>query len=183
MKLNFSPFPALSTERLLLRALQLTDDKEIFALRSDDNINKYLDRPKAHSIEDARDFIQKIINGIANNESIFWVITFKHETALAGTICLWNIDKENAVAEIGYELLTQYHGKGIMHEAAKEVIAFSFEQMKLQSIEACLHKDNLASVKLLERNKFIRSLHSRNDDEVKTGNDMLVYKLDKTGLQ
>ena len=53
------------------------DEQEIFALRSSDEINKYLDRPKAHTLDDARNFITKIINGIAKNESIFWVVTPK----------------------------------------------------------------------------------------------------------
>ena len=131
MQINFSPFPVLSTERLLLRQLQSSDDKEIFALRSDDNINKYLDRPKANTIEDAQAFIQKISNGIVNNESIYWVISLKNETTLAGTIGLWNFDKEKSAAEIGYELLPQYQGKGIMQEAMQKVIAFCFETMQL----------------------------------------------------
>ena len=35
------------------------DENEIFALRSDDFINQYLDRPKANTLDDARDFISK----------------------------------------------------------------------------------------------------------------------------
>jgi ribosomal-protein-alanine N-acetyltransferase len=41
------------------------DAQEIFALRSSDEINKYLDRPKANTLDDAQSFITKIINGIA----------------------------------------------------------------------------------------------------------------------
>jgi [ribosomal protein S5]-alanine N-acetyltransferase len=171
MNINFSPFPQLSTERLLLRSLQDTDAGEIFALRSDDNNNKYLDRPKANTIEDAQEFIQKIVNGISNNESIYWVISFKNETTLAGTICLWNFDTVKEVAEIGYELLPGYKGKGIMQEAMQKVIAFCFETMQLQSIEACVHKDNIASVKLLEKNNFI---YTKSENS-----DMIIYALCK----
>ena len=94
IELNFTPFPKLVTERLLLRSLQTTDANEIFALRSDDNVNKYLGRPKAKTIEDAGQFIEKILNSIANDQCLWWAIEIKPETVLAGAILLWNIDKE-----------------------------------------------------------------------------------------
>jgi ribosomal-protein-alanine N-acetyltransferase len=57
---SFTPFPVLKTERLTLRQLISSDDKEIFALRSDDNVNKYLDRKPSKSLEDAKNFIRTI---------------------------------------------------------------------------------------------------------------------------
>ena len=56
----FTPFPVLKTERLTLRQLSVNDDKEIFALRSDKQVNKYLDRDLSNSIEDARKLIIKL---------------------------------------------------------------------------------------------------------------------------
>ena len=41
-KRNFTPFPILATERLTLRQLSIDDQQNIFALRSDKEINKYL---------------------------------------------------------------------------------------------------------------------------------------------
>src|SRR3982751_1592761 len=114
---SFTPFPVLTTTRLLLRRLSIDDAPEIFALRSDPIVNKYLERIKARSIEDAVDFIKKINFGIDADQSIYWAISFKGELGLIGTICLWNFSDEENKAEIGYELLPSYHGKGIMHEA------------------------------------------------------------------
>ncbi|MEP6847184.1 MAG: GNAT family N-acetyltransferase [Panacibacter sp.] len=173
MNLHFSPFPLLSTERLLLRPLQSKDAEAIFILRSDENINKYLDRPKAKTIADAQQFIQKITDGIAHNESFFWALTIKADDLLAGTICLWNIDVANNNAEIGYELLPEYQGKGLMQEAIQKVIAFGFDEIQLQSIEACVHKENKASVKLLEKNNFSINAKKEND----SAGDMMIYSL------
>ena len=53
-KIDFTPFPVLETERYILRQLSLSDDNEIFILRSDKEVNKYLDRPIAKTIEDAK---------------------------------------------------------------------------------------------------------------------------------
>jgi len=105
IEISFIPFPNLTTERLTLRQLSMKDENEIFALRSDDEVNKFLDRPKANSIEDARQFIHKINGSMINTEAVLWAITWKDDFKLLGTICLWKISKEDARAEIGYELL------------------------------------------------------------------------------
>jgi Thioredoxin len=46
----------------------MEDEKEIFVHRSDERILKYIDIPKAETIEDARNFIEKINKGIDENE-------------------------------------------------------------------------------------------------------------------
>jgi [ribosomal protein S5]-alanine N-acetyltransferase len=58
---NFTPFPILTTARLTLRQLSIDDKHTIFALRSDIEINKYLDREPSKTIDDAINFI-KIVN-------------------------------------------------------------------------------------------------------------------------
>ena len=156
MNLNFNPFPILATERLLLRKLSFDDADEILFLRSDKLINKYLDRIKAVSLEDANDFINKINHAIENNDCIDWAINFKNDSKLIGSICIWNISKEENKAEVGYELLPSFQGKGIAQEALSEVINFGFDVMKLQTIEAYTHIENLQSVKLLEKFNFTR---------------------------
>ena len=171
---SFTPFPFLTTKNYSLRNLMPEDEQEIFALRSSDEINKYLDRPKANTLDDARNFITKIINGIAKNESIFWVVTPKDESKFLGSICLWKISREEAKAEIGYELLCENHGKGIMQEVIPRVIRFGFEEMKLKTIEAELSPRNLKSVKLLEKNNFtLAAINPENPDSV-------VYSLKKS---
>src|ERR1700739_2910268 len=99
------PFPILETERLVLRQLDIGDENEIFQLRSDEGVNKFLDRPRANTLDDAKRFIEKIVKGINGNECLYWAITLKNEKKLVGTICLWNFSLENNSAEIGYELL------------------------------------------------------------------------------
>ncbi|CAN5785383.1 GNAT family N-acetyltransferase [soil metagenome] len=151
---DFDTFPVFTTEKLLLRSLQPTDVNEIFALRSNDEINKYINRQKATSIEDAAQFIQMILERVRNKETFIWAVQLKQENTLAGTVLLWNINKEKSETEIGYELLPQYHGKGIMQEAIKTILTFAFDELKFNSIIAVAHKYNLASLKVLQRNNF-----------------------------
>ena len=85
-----------------------------------------------------------------------WAISIKPEEKLVGTICLWHIVKENHRAEIGYIIHHDHQGKGLMHEAVEKVIEYGFHAMKLHSIEANVDPANSASIKLLERNNFVR---------------------------
>jgi ribosomal-protein-alanine N-acetyltransferase len=153
-KLNFNPFPSLTTSHYILRPLHHTDAQAVYILRTDEDVNRYLDRQKARSIDDVFAFIQNINESIAKDESILWVICTPSDTALMGTICLWNIDVEKSKAEIGYELLPAFQGKGIFREVMPAVISFAFKNMGLQTIEACVSQSNSNSIKLLEINGF-----------------------------
>src|SRR6188472_1144160 len=169
---SFAPFPILTTERLTLRQLVIADEQEIFTLRSDSEINKYLDRKRAETIDDARSFIDKISENINKNDSLYWAITFSDKNILVGTICLFGLSDENDKCEIGYELLTNFQGQGIMKEASEKVIDFAFNTIKVQKIEAFIHKDNQSSIKLLEKLSF------RNSNEPdKTSPELICFHL------
>ena len=151
---NFTPFPVLKTERLTLRQLLISDANKIFALRSNENVNKYLGRKPSTSIEDAEVFIETINKNIERNASIYWAITLKSADKLIGTICLFNFSSDNLKAEIGYELLPGFQGAGIMQEAISTVIDFGFQHIGLHSIEAHTHFENDASTRLLKKFNF-----------------------------
>src|SRR5438045_7816990 len=93
--LSFTPFPVLNTGRLTLKQLRSSDDKEIFALRSNDNVNKYLNRKPGQSIDDARNFIQAINENIQRKNSIYWAITLNGTDKLIGTICLFDFSEDH----------------------------------------------------------------------------------------
>lgn len=165
---SFTPFPILATERLTLRQLVINDEQEIFTLRSDSEINKYLDRQVSNTINDARNFINKVNENINKNDSLYWAIILGDRNILVGTICLFNFSEEKDKCEIGFELLTNFQGRGIMKEAAEKVIDYAFNTIKVQKIEAFLHRDNQRSIKLLEKFSF------RNSNEPDKANPELI---------
>ena len=132
VKMHFMSFPDLSTEHLLLRQLSMRDEREVFALRSDEEVNRYLDRKRAQTMEDARAFIDNINQGLIKNNWLMWGVTQKGNPSLVGTICLWNFSGDRSVAEIGYELDPAQQGKGIMQEAINAVIDLSFNKINLK---------------------------------------------------
>ena len=160
LNIQFSDFPELRSERLLLREITLADAEEIFFLRSDPRMMQYLDRPPLASIAEGRIFIQqKIIDSYKNNEGIDWGITLQGQPKLIGLISFWRFVKEHHRAEIGYGLHPDFWKRGIVSEAINCVLDHGFEEMKLHSVEANVNPDNLASIKVLEKNGFIREAY------------------------
>ncbi|HEY4617196.1 MAG TPA: GNAT family N-acetyltransferase [Flavobacterium sp.] len=178
LQLNFEPFPNLETERLLLRRVSNADVKEILELRSNAETMKYIPRPLLKTEEDALEHIAMIDAKIENQEGINWAITLKGSPKLIGIIGHYRIRPENYRAELGYMLLPQFHGKGIIPEAIKEVVKYGFEEMKLHSIEAIIDPDNIASEKVLRKNGFVKEAHLK-ENEFYEGRflDTVIYSL------
>ena len=151
----------------------MSDQNEIFALRSNDNVNKYLDRKPCKSIDDAKNFILMINENIQRNDSIYWAITLNGTDKIIGTICLFKFYKDFLKAEIGYELLPEFQGKGIMQEAASIVIHFAFQHVGLNSIDAFTHNGNENSTRLLEKLNFKK--------ESAAGENFMIFKLSHNG--
>ena len=163
------------TNRLVLRPLKAGDAGAIFVLRSDENINRYVDRPKAKSIEDAVAFIEMIARHSSENNTLYRAITLKDNDELIGTITLWNFDKENNKAEIGYELLSRYQGNGYMHEAVKAMLDIAFGSLQLSCVEGWTHPVNRQSNKLLEKFGFTRD-HEAEKTKPEDANE-IIYSL------
>lgn len=178
LTINFSPFPNLETERLLLRRVDSNDIKEIFALRSNPETMKYIPRPLVKTDEDALEHIAMIDSKIDSDEGINWAITLKDNPKLIGIIGHYRIKPEHYRAEIGYMLLPEYQGKGIISEAVKEAVKYGFNVMNLHSIEAIIAPDNYGSAKVLEKNGFVKEAHLR-ENEFYEGRflDTVIYSI------
>jgi ribosomal-protein-alanine N-acetyltransferase len=159
LEFNFSPFPNLETNRLNLRRLKSEDVSEIFALRSNPEIMKFIPRPLMKTREEALEFISVMDANVNNNILLNWAITTKEEDKLIGMIGFYRMKPENYRAEVGYILSAEFHGQGIITEALERIIQFGFEEMKLNSIEAVIDPENFGSEKVLLKNNFIKEGH------------------------
>jgi ribosomal-protein-alanine N-acetyltransferase len=154
MKLDFTKFPRLETQRLVLRNLENQDFELIYKLHSDPIVNSFVGRDNSASLEKAKAYIIRMNNLIAKNECLYWVITTKESNNLIGSVCLWNFDLENKIVEIGYEMLSDNQGKGFMTEALKEVVKHAFDEINSAIITAFPSSDNVNSVAILKKLNF-----------------------------
>jgi [ribosomal protein S5]-alanine N-acetyltransferase len=147
----------IETQLFLLRKLEEQDALNLSIIRSDDEVNKYIDRAKHTNVAQAVDFIRIINTKVDNNETCYWAIQPKNSIDLIGTVCLFNFTHNKLTAEIGFELMPVFHNKGIMNEVVKYVVAFCFKELNLQKISAYTYAKNLACIGLLQKNNFIRN--------------------------
>lgn len=155
MHCNFTPFPVLDTERLTMRQLTLSDDNEVFFQRSDKAMNEYVGNPPCKSIEEAREWINKINGFAAANESIFWGVCLKGSPKVMGGFCFWNLSPADNKAEIGFGIYPAHQRKGYMNEVLQAGLQYGFDIMQLERIEAYTHSANKASIRVLEKNGFV----------------------------
>lgn len=145
----------IETERLVLKSIDESHVEDILKIRSNEVVNQFVKRIPPKTNYDALDYILTIKKRVQNNESLNWGISYKNQQNLIGTICLWNFSDDRTEAEVGYELLPDYHRNGIMSEALKAVLKFGFNELYLTEILAFTNKFNENSKSLLLKHQFI----------------------------
>ncbi|NML71643.1 GNAT family N-acetyltransferase [Chryseobacterium sp. RP-3-3] len=166
----------LETERLVLNEINESHVDDILTIRSNQEINKFVKRVSPKSNYDALEFILSIKRRTQSKEIIFFGISYKGQSNLIGTICLWKFSEDRETAEVGYELLPDHHRKGIMSEALKVVLNFGFNELHLQEILAFTNKFNENSKSLLAKHHFILE-EGRTDDGFP---ENIIFSLKKT---
>lgn len=165
----------LETERLQLKEINESHVDDILKIRSNEVINQFVQRNSPKNNYDALQFILTIKERTQNNETFYWGIFLKDQPNLIGTICLWKFSEDRKVAEVGYELLPDYHRQRIMSEALKTVLDFAFNELHLQEVVAMTNKLNENSKGLLLKHDFV--LEDGREDEGFPDN--LVFSLKK----
>jgi ribosomal-protein-alanine N-acetyltransferase len=161
LTLDLSIVPELRTERLVLRGLKDSDAPAVFALRSDPLAMQYVPRPLAQSLDDAKAHIANILAEQQAATAIMWAITRKGTTEMLGIIGFLRMQKEHHRTEVGYMLLPTHWGQGISTEALAAVLREGFERYHFHSIEALVDPRNTGSIRVLERNGFVREAFFR----------------------
>lgn len=164
LDINFQEFPVIHTPQLILRRFSHNDADKVFELRSDENIMRFIKRPRAKTVDDAKTWIDIILKAYDNNEGITWAIALKDAPDIfIGSVGFWRIEKEHHRAEIGYMLHADYWGKGIIREAAEATMDYGFKKLDLHSIEGHIDPGNIASGKLLEKLGFVKEAFHKED--------------------
>ena len=143
--------PPLLTERLLLRSLTLEDAADVQRLAGERDVASTLTN-MPHPYEDgmAEEWIRACSGKYENDEALNFAITLRTEGNFIGGMVL-RLDPENESAELGYWIGKPYWNCGYATEAAKAVVAYSFEVLKLNRIHAKHFKRNPASGRVLEK--------------------------------
>jgi len=169
--------PRLETERLVLRPITVEDLGFVYELFSRPETNRYSGHEELGSLEEAEELYDKYMR--PGPPSRFRVAVELKETGEpVGTLGLYSYSERDRRAELGYDLLEEHWGRGIMTEAVREVLSYGFEALGLNRVEATMDPLNTRSVRLVERLGFKREGHMRERYIYKGGRrDEIVYGL------
>lgn len=152
MNEKMASFPVLETERLRLRRFEISDAENVQRLVNDIDIAKStLNIPHPYTLENAREWISHHMDKFQSRVSIEFAITLKNSHELIGAIGISSICEEHEKAEIGYWIGKKYWGKGYCTEAARRILQFCFEQLKLNRVYAIHFSSNPASGKIMQK--------------------------------
>lgn len=180
---DFDPFPVLNTQRLVLRAISLSDVNTFFSLRTHPKVLRYLDRKADEDVVATSKIIHSITDDIKANRAIAWAVCLVGNDELIGTVSFWQTKPQHFRAEIGYLLNPDYWGQGIIKEAIEAVLIYGFSKMNLHSVEAVINPENKASKNVLLHFGFVQEAYFK-QNYFYDGRflDSAVYSLLKTNF-
>jgi len=153
-KLDFPKhFPAIETERTILRAISNDDTDAIFRNFSDTEIACWFFEHPLTEIEQARQFIEQFNTEFEQGQGLTWAIALKESNACIGT-CGYVYVEIGHQGEIGFDLAKEYWHQGIMTECLKAIIEYGFFTLGLLNIEAHTFSNNERAKHLLEKLGF-----------------------------
>jgi len=140
--------PTLTTSRLVLRPIQMSDASEIQRLAGDRDIAATTWRiPHPYLDGMAEEWIRGLEARYETGATAF-AITRSEDGVLLGAIGL-EICREHERAEIGYWIGKPYWGNGYCTEAARAVVDYAFKTLGLNRIEAHHLAGNEASGRVM----------------------------------
>ena len=169
----------LETERLLLRHHVLDYLDALWALYCNAEITKYIpDAPRSY--EEARDELEWHMHGHPRHPELgLWATIHKETGKFIGRCGLlpWEIEGQQEV-EIAYTLSQEYWGQGLATEAAKSILDYGFEKLKLRRLICLIDPENIASQRVAE--KIGMRLEKRVDGIAGDNYPTLIYSITRT---
>ena len=146
--------PTLEAPHLRLRHPRASDRAAVLALFGDAEAMRYWSHEPLQTDAAAADYLARIDRGFAERRLFQWAIADPETDLLIGTVTVWQWDRQNRRAEIGYIVHPDRWGQGLGREAVRRVLRFCFDEMDLHRVEADVDPANEGSVRLLRRLGF-----------------------------
>lgn len=168
----------LETDRLILRRVRPEDLEALFALYSDPEIRRYFPEGTL-SQEETREELEWFLNGHPRYPELgLWGTIYKETGQFIGRCGLlpWRIEGQDEI-EVAYMIAKEFQGQGLGTEAARGILHYGFEKLKLARLICLIDPDNIASQKVAERigMKLERRVDGIDGDNIPT----LIYSIMK----
>ncbi len=143
----------LKSERLIIRAVKVSDAEFYFKLFKDPDWIKYIHDKGLNSVKETEHFLKEMI---ANNESKktgYFTVLLKENNKPIGVSTALKRESLDYI-DVGYAFLPEGRGKGYASEATKLMLSHIKKTFKQEKVLAFTKPGNKPSQKLLENLGF-----------------------------
>lgn len=145
--------PTLTTTRLTLRPFTDQDVDPLHQILSVPGVLRYFPKTAPPS----RDQVQRLVDGQlqhwAEHGLGWWAVEPRRGRELIGW-CGLQFLPETEETEVAYLLAKPHWGRGLATEGARASLHFGFETLRLETIIALVHPDNIASQRVIQKLKM-----------------------------
>ena len=144
----------LTTERLILRRWEESDADDLYEYAKDPAVGPIAGWPAHQSVEES---LRVIRNVLSAQEA--YAICLKEDGRAIGAIELklnghTDMTESDDECELGYWLGKPFWGRGIMPEAAREMLRRAFEDLGMQKVWCAYYEGNEKSKRVQEKVGF-----------------------------
>ena len=171
-------FPVFKTGRLLLRQFKEPDLGNVFLGLSNPAVIKYYG-VHFKTLEETKKQIEWFAELEKNETGIWWAVCSSDNSIFYGAVGLYFLNREFKKAELGFWLMPEFWGKGIITESLLLAINYGFKKMCLKRIEAEVETENRMSIRVMKKLQFVHE-RTKKDCEIKNGKyiSLDVYALE-----
>jgi [ribosomal protein S5]-alanine N-acetyltransferase len=139
----------LLTERLELRAFELSDLDALHAVNGDPEVTRFM-KPYP-TAEHTRRALDVHVREARAGRPAFWAVIERSSGDLIGDAGVGLVDGIGPEFELGYALGTHWWGRGYATEAARAVRDYALGELALPEVLALVRPDNAASINVVEK--------------------------------
>lgn len=144
----------LSTERLILRPWEKKDAESLYKHAKNPDVGPIAGWPPHKNIDESREVIKNVFSG-----EECYAVCLKTDNIAIGCIELKVgydsvLTKKDDECELGYWLGQEFWGRGIIPEAARELIRRGFEDLNMSHIWCAYYDGNIKSKRVQKKLGF-----------------------------
>lgn len=144
----------IETERFLLRPIVDSDIDFIHEALSDTTVTKYYG-VHFDTLEETIEQMAWYSNLLKENSGIWWCFEDLAVKELVGAGGYNDLVKEIGKAEIGFWVLPNYWGQGVMQECFPIIVDYGLNSLGLRRIEGFVESNNDACKRAMSRTDFV----------------------------
>lgn len=154
LPVDIASYERMNTKNLILRKATIRDVDDIFEIRHNPQLFRYLDEHIHETKDVTKLYLARMNKGQEEHKWIIWVIECKADRKVIGTICLTNINDEKSSATVNFVMHPNYQNQGYTQESLDTVAMISFDKLGLRMLIAAIDSENSAAIELVENSDF-----------------------------